>query len=111
MIALNQAQGGVGGNGEGGGLANLLGATATVESSILTLNEASGGKGGAGLGGGACNDASSSLALAQTLVTLNEADGTPGIGGGVYTQGPFTADARTVILFNHASTSGDNVGP
>ena len=44
------------------------------------------------------------------MVTQNQADGSPGIGGGIYTLGTFTFDAFTVILFNHASTSGDNIG-
>lgn len=108
VIDLNQAQGG-GGNGEGGGIANLLGATTTVDNSLLTLNEANGAGGGAGLGGGAYNDRTSSLALTK-IVTLNEADGAPGIGGGVYTLGTFT-DLFTLIVGNHASTSGDNIGP
>jgi hypothetical protein len=33
------------------------------------------------------------------------------VGGGVYNLGTFTHDALTVIQFNHASTSGDNLGP
>jgi hypothetical protein len=111
LIDLNLAQGGCGGNGEGGGIANVLDATTTVSSSFLTLNKAHGGGGGAGLGGGAYNDASSSLALTKSLVILNEAEGATGMGGGIYTQGSFTYDVATLILFNHASTSGDNFGP
>jgi sugar lactone lactonase YvrE len=61
LIDHNKAQGG-GGNAEGGGIANLLGATTTVSSSMLTMNLAI-GSGGAGLGGGASNDATSTLAL------------------------------------------------
>ena len=106
VIDLNQAQGG-GGNAEGGGIANLLNATTTVVNSILILNQADGG--GAGLGGGAYNDATSSLALTKALITFNDADGSPGIGGGVYTLGTFT-DLFTLIVGNHASTSGDNIG-
>ena len=44
-------------------------------------------------------------------MTQNQANGSPGIGGGIYTLGTFSYDAFTVILFNHASTSGDNIGP
>ena len=33
-----------------------------------------------------------------------------GIGGGVYYLGTFTFDSLTFILFNSASTSGDNIG-
>ena len=75
-----------------------------------TLNEADGGLAGSGLGGGAYNDATSTLALTKSLVTLNLAEGATGIGGGVYNLGTFTFD-ETVIRFNHASTSGDNIGP
>jgi hypothetical protein len=110
-IALNEAQGSGGGNGEGGGIANILDATTTVSSSILALNQANGGVGGAGLGGGAYNDATSSLGLTQVLVTLNQANGAPGLGGGIYTLGTFTFVAQTFIIFNEASTSGDNIGP
>jgi hypothetical protein len=110
LLAFNLAQGGGGGNGEGGGIANLVAATTTVTSSVLTGNEATGGAGGAGLGGGAYNDATSSLALSHSLVAFNRADGALGIGGGVYTTGAFT-DTLTLILGNHASTSGDDIGP
>jgi hypothetical protein len=109
-IALNLAEGNDGGTGAGGGIANVLGATTTVSSTALTLNLVDGDGSGAGLGGGAYNDATSSLALTRCQVTFNVADGTPGIGGGVYTVGTFT-DALTVIMFNFASTSGDNIGP
>jgi hypothetical protein len=44
-------------------------------------------------------------------VILNQADGAPGIGGGIYTLGAFTLDARTFIMCNRASTRGDNIGP
>jgi len=107
----NQAQGGIGGNGDGGGIANVLDATTTVASSTIFQNQANGGWGGAGLGGGAYDDATSSLALADCSVTQNQANGFPGIGGGIYTLGTFGYDATTVIKDNHASTSGDNIGP
>jgi hypothetical protein len=64
--------------------------------------------GGAGLGRGGYNDATSSLALPNSVVTLSEADGVP--GGGVYTLGAFS-DPLTLIISNHASTSGDDIGP
>ena len=67
--------------------------------------------GRAGLGGGAYNDATSTLALTDSLVTENDANGSPGIGGGIYTLGTFSYDSSTVIKDNHASTSGDNIGP
>ena len=51
-IDHNQAQGGGGSNGEGGGIANLLSATTRVTGTVLSQNQAN-GNGGAGLGGGA----------------------------------------------------------
>jgi hypothetical protein len=109
LIASNQAEG-PGGNGEGGGIADLVSATTMVTSSVLVGNEADGDGGGAGLGGGAFNDSTSSLTLTKSLVTLNRADGSPGVGGGVYNLGTFT-DPLTLIVGNHASTSGNNIGP
>jgi hypothetical protein len=109
LIDLNESVGGGGGNGVGGGIADLLSASTTVSNSILTLNQANGGTGN-GLGGGAYNDASSTLALAKSLVTLNLARGAQGIGGGIYNLGTLDVDALTFILLNLASTSGNNIG-
>jgi hypothetical protein len=80
-----------------------------VTDSILTLNQANGG--GTGFGGGAFNDASSGLALTKPLVALNQATGRRGTGGGVYTLETSSLDALALIVLNHASTNGDNVGP
>jgi hypothetical protein len=112
-VDQNQAQGGCAGDDEGGVIANLLSATTTLTSSTVAHNEASGGGGGGGtgLGGGADNDATSTLALYGVLITQNVAIGSPGIGGGIYTLGTFTFDASTVIKHNHASTSGNEIGP
>jgi hypothetical protein len=115
IFSGNSAVGGNGGTGAfvgeaNGGALSVFGSV-SISGSILTLNEANGGATGAGLGGGAFNDATSSLALTKTLVTLNQADGSPGIGGGVYTLGMFAYDAQTLIILNHASTGGDNIGP
>lgn len=88
----------------------MLDATTSVAGSIVTQNRANGG-GRPGLGGGAYNDATSTLALTDSLVTENDANGSPGIGGGIYTLGTFSYDSSTVIKDNHASTSGDNIGP
>jgi hypothetical protein len=101
-IDHNLAQGGGGGNGVGGGIANLLSATTTVDSSSLTNNQANVDGGGARLGGGDYNDATSSLALTASRVTGNHANGSSGIGG-VYNLGTFTFDVFTVIKKNHAS--------
>jgi hypothetical protein len=49
--------------------------------------------------------------MTTSLVTLNQANGSPGLGGGVYSPVAFTHDALTIILFNHASTGDNNVGP
>jgi hypothetical protein len=106
LIALNEAQ--ASGCGEGGGIADALSASTTVMHSTLTLNEAHGRQ---ALGGGAYNDATSSLGLTKSLVTLNLASGSQGCGGGVYNVGTLTYDAFTIILFNLASTHGNNIGP
>ncbi len=105
LISLNEAQGTCG---EGGGIADLASATTTVSYSTLALNEADGHQ---GLGGGAYNDSTSSLGLTRSLVTLNLATGAHGFGGGIYNVGTLTYDAFTLILFNLASTHGNNVGP
>jgi hypothetical protein len=78
-------------------------------SRAIDSNQATGG--GAGLGGGIYNDATSTLTLTASSVTKNQANGSPGIGGGVYNIGKFSFDALTVIKDNHASTSGDDIGP
>jgi hypothetical protein len=82
----------------------------TVTNSTLDQNLAQGGGGGTGQGGGAYNDASSSLTLKGCLVTLNQANGNPGQGGGVFNLGTFSHPGSLIIL-NHAATSGDNIGP
>jgi hypothetical protein len=111
----NQAVGGDGGNGYGGGLANVLSATATLTGTQVSHNLAQGGDdGGNGYGGGLYNDATSTLTLQSCTVTQNNADGGDagaGIGGGVYNLGNFTYDVSTLINHNHASTSGNDIGP
>jgi hypothetical protein len=109
-LDYNQALGGGGDTGAGGGIANVLFAWTTVASSTITNNDAHGVGGGAGLGGGAYDDASSTLVLFTSLVTNNHANGAPGAGGGIYTVGTFIVDLVTVIEANHASTFGDNIG-
>jgi hypothetical protein len=114
-IDHNQAVGGTGGDGYGGGLADLLSATSTLSGTEVSHNLAQGGSdGGNGYGGGLYNDATSTLMLQSCTVTHNDADGGDGgdgIGGGIYNLGSFTYDASTVIKHNHASTSGDEIGP
>jgi hypothetical protein len=99
------------GLGAGGGIGNVLSATTTVDTSSLTNNQANGRGSAAGLGGGAYNDATSLLTLTSASVTGNHTNGKPGIGGGIYNLGTFTVDVFSVIADNHASTSGDNIGP
>jgi hypothetical protein len=132
-IARNQAIGGQGGDGRngadgrGGGLATVNGGIVTVNTSLLTLNEAVGGQGdsgGDGLGGGIYTESSAlgvaSLTVSSSAIVLNQADGGlggtvgsdgQGVGGGVYISplGTFTFDAFTIIAYNHASTSNDNI--
>ena len=81
-----------------------------MSGSFLIQNQAKNGGSGAGLGGGAYNDATSSLTLTNCLVTLNKAKGKPGQGGGVFNLGSFSHPG-SLIIFNDASTSGDNIGP
>src|SRR5665213_1721961 len=109
------------GLGAGGGIFNALGnynstgvgqladSVVTVSNCIFAFNQAQACDGSA-LGGGIYNGATATLSLANSLVTLNSADGAPGIGGGVYSLGTFT-HTMTPIVFNFASTSGDNIGP
>jgi hypothetical protein len=121
-------QGGRGGNGGdawGGGLADLLGATLTIEGSTVDHNLAIGGdggwegNGGNGLGGGIYEDSVSILTLRGDTVERNHANGGAGgicgsqgqgVGGGLYLTpgGVACADALTVIFANHATTSDDD---
>jgi hypothetical protein len=131
----NQAVGGAGngsgllaGDGLGGGLANVGGATATLSACTFTGNQATGGargsgaNGGDGFGGGVYNDGLSMLTLLLSTITANQASGGAagaggsaglGEGGGAYfaTGGTVCLDAATVasILSNIASTSNNDV--
>jgi hypothetical protein len=133
-IVGNQAIGGAGqtgGNGQGGGIANLNGGVLTLSDSLIALNRAIGGNGGTdgnggdGQGGGIFNGGPSrvgtpSLTLLRNLVAFNQAKGgaagTAGVagvgqGGGLYLTpgGNACADLLTAILANDASTSDDDV--
>ena len=129
----NQAVGGAGttgGNGQGGGIANLNGGVLTVSNSLIALNRAiggvgNGGNGGNGLGGGVFNGGPSpvgtpSLTLQRSLIALNRADGGVAVGGGsaglgqggglyIAAGGLASADPWTLISANDASTSDDDV--
>jgi hypothetical protein len=134
LLLDNQAIGGAGANGgtgQGGGIVNLNGGMFTVTDSVLIHNSAiggagrTGGNGGNGLGGGIFNGApnpfgTSSLALLGSIVAFNQADGGAtgsggsagqGVGGGLYLSpgGVASADPRTLIFANHATTSDDDV--
>jgi hypothetical protein len=127
----NQAVGGAGttgGTGQGGGISNENGGVLTVTDSAILLNRAVGGagsgSGGSALGGGIFNAPSTAfgvttLTLQSSLVALNRAVGGAGDvgsdglgqGGGLYlaSSGVAAADPLTVILFNDASSSDDDV--
>jgi hypothetical protein len=133
-ILGNQAVGGAGptgGNGQGGGVANLNGGVLTVSDSLIALNQpiggvgGLGGNGGNGQGGGIFNGGPSpvgtpSLTVHRSLVVFNQADGGAageggsaglGQGGGLFLTpgGVASADVLTAILANNASTSDGNV--
>jgi hypothetical protein len=133
-LALGGAgESGPGGDGMGGGLAcGGLGAAfsgpgkLSISDSIVAGNLAqggatdAGGNGGNGLGGGLWNDTGSSLSLVASVFALNRAQGGEArdggsdgqsIGGGLYLAPGDSAciDVNTVIVFNHASTSNDDV--
>jgi hypothetical protein len=93
----------------GGGIANVLPTTTTVDSSTITRNEANGGTGGADLGRGDDTDATAALVLTSCLVTLDQADDTSGIGGDLCTFGMFSFDAATVSAGHHASTNDHGI--
>ena len=139
LFAGNQATGGAGGDegsgglsggnggaGQGGGIINFNHSNGTLADSLLIANEAGGGAGGLGgnggngQGGGAYDDATSSLELIATDIVFNQAIGGAaggggsagqGVGGGLYVApgGVATADKRTVIFGNYATTSDDDV--
>ena len=130
IIALNKTIGGrgsdgVGGNGQGGGIANLEFSNVDVSSSRLIGNQARGGQGtqggGNGQGGGICNLADSSATLLRSIVFANFANGGVGIanssnglgqGGGLFNDvgGDFALDAFAAFFtqLNHASDDGDD---
>ena len=117
LILGNDALGGVGGHGLGGGIASgSLGApfggpgSVTIDRSQVAFNAAEGGDGGDGLGGGLYNGAGSTLGLHRMLVFANLAlagPGGEGIGGGLYNLGTLDEE-RSTILANIASTSDDD---
>jgi hypothetical protein len=124
-------QGGNGGDAQGGGVFTgrtfFTVATLTLADSTVWNNQAIGGDGafgGNGLGGGIFNGntlpgfAPPILTVINSLVTFNQATGGKGsagggdgqgIGGGIYNVGTFFLDALSVVRFNHASTSDDDI--
>jgi hypothetical protein len=131
-LANNQAVGGAGvpgqdgGDGRGGGIANIYYGALNLVDSRLIANQAlgasgaDGSNGGNGLGGGLYNEAYAQTALMGTQIVNNQAiggtadsggtDGS-GLGGGVYNAqgGVVTADPDTIITGNHASTADDDI--
>jgi hypothetical protein len=120
-IGASGSNGGNGGNGLGGGFYNE--GTASLESVIIEYNLAlggDGGQGGNGLGGGLYNGPLSNPTLTRATVEYNLALGGAGsggtdgqgIGGGLYLVGTLDPSSKdNVITKNHASTSGDDIGP
>jgi hypothetical protein len=133
-FTCNQASGGQGvagrngGDGLGGGLANILGTTLTIAGCTLSGNQTfggaggTGGNGGNGFGGGLFNDGQSTLTVHDSTVTANTATGGTagasgsaglGEGGGAYfaSGGVVCLDVFTTtnIIGNTASTSNDDV--
>ncbi|MCI0456464.1 MAG: hypothetical protein L0Z62_05730 [Gemmataceae bacterium] len=120
-IAHNQAVGGTNGlggngsNGEGGGLANLHGATLTVRRSTVKGNQAVGAAGGGhGQGGGIYNLAST-LTVSDSTLSANQAlggdsgpggNGGHGLGGGLFVGGG-TASVSTSALRANQAVGGD----
>src|SRR5262249_55625796 len=120
------------GNGFGGGISNVQGATFTLIQCAVSDNQAHGGEGVAGgagneLGGGIYTDGGtgfgvSALTVTGSTINFNEAIGGKGdhggndgqgIGGGIYLAagGSVCLDAFTVAhaKHNHASTSNDDI--
>ncbi len=139
FVSGNLAKGGsggpgaAGGVGAGGGIANgggtgafevaFLGlgtdtSSVSLASSTLIYNDAQGGAGGSGSNGG--NGAGGGLyvlgtttaSIDATLITFDAAmGGSSGSGGGLYidTLAGVTLSKSSKVLFNFASTSGDNI--
>jgi hypothetical protein len=139
-IAGNRAIGGAGGtgndgsNGYGGGIGVGWGAlvgipdgsSLTLSNSVVADNQAVGGDGGRGAnggngyGGGVYVGATSGATVQGSLIAFNVAQGGAkghggsagqGIGGGIYNAGSLSVDLLTLIAFNCASTSNDDVFP
>jgi hypothetical protein len=126
----NRAVGGVGtttgGIGQGGGITNENGGAVTVTDSAILLNQSvggAGGTGGNGLGGGVFNAPPTAygvttVTLEGSVVALNravggESDAGPdglGQGGGLYiAPGGLASETGTLVFWNDASTSDDDV--
>jgi hypothetical protein len=119
----NQAVGGAGngsglsaGDGLGGGLANVSGATATLSGCIFNSNQATGGQGSAGgngsdgLGGGLANILGSRLTISGCAISGNlatggtggsGANGGNGFGGGLYN------DGTSILTITSSAISSD----
>jgi hypothetical protein len=132
VILHNQAVGGAGGAGQGGGFYESTNGLAqpsnlTIDHCAVLANAAaggagtSGGAGGNGQGGGLFIDAGATATVLHSILVRNRAEGGAagaegsdgqGVGGGVYNLGTFDLDAASIVIGNDASTSDDNVfGP
>lgn len=109
--------GGTGGDGLGGGLSVLAGSSASISSTTFIANLAVGGagsNGSNGLGGGVYVQGGALASIDPTWIVANAAlggAGGQGIGGGLYigADASVTPSEPAAILFNFASTEGDDV--
>ena len=123
-VANNQAVGGRGADGLGGGIANVLGGVVHISGDTLTQNAAQGGDGGDGLGGGIYNGVASThpsnfnaptvLTVEGSVITHNRAQGSAagagtaagdGLGGGLWNGG--TAVVRDSEMSYNFALGGD----
>ena len=130
LVSGNRAQGGrgiaagSGGDGIGGGIANVVGGAASISRSHVSDNQAVGGAGGGGgdaFGGGIYNATGAKLALARDIVMRNWAIGGDatgggadglGTGGGIDNEGDLEIDSLTRFLtrLNRADIDADLSG-
>jgi hypothetical protein len=119
-IADNQAVGGDGSAGRGGGIATVFGSILTVSGSTLAGNQALGGAGGSGQGGGLFNDGPSThpsnpgaptiLVVSGSTIAGNEAVGGAASAGGSsagFGAGGGISSAGILVVFQ--SILADNV--
>jgi CSLREA domain-containing protein len=111
VISDNKALGAAGQTASGGGIANVNGATATIEFSTLSNNQAKGGNatgtGGNGQGGALYNGPGSTMIVTADLITDNQVvggtgtgTGGRGLGGGIDNDGGATGAASLTVSYS-----------